>query len=180
MYVSQLYSVSSDQSHDSVPSFSVSWIHDYAAVFCQSSYVCLHCISGITSLFVSVVISISVPAHQTHSPQALHIGQGLLPSTIHTTPSTTLTINLRGHQSTAKLQHTLQLLPQLNHTAMIHTHTHLCSLYSSSTHSYAVYCSLVPLTLSLACCSRAILSSSFSTLSAVPSCPWYLICVIII
>jgi len=57
------------------------------------------------------------------------------------------------------------------------THSHL---YSSSTRSYAVYCSLVPLSLSLACCSRAILSLSFSTLSTVLSCPWYLICVLII
>ena len=37
------------------------------------------------------------------------------------------------------------------------------SLYSSSTHSNAVYCTLVPLSLSLACCSRAILSPSFLT-----------------
>jgi len=54
------------------------------------------------------------------------------------------------------------------------------SLYSSSTHSYTVYCSRVPLSLSLTCCSRAILSPSFSTRSTVSSFPWYLICVLII
>ena len=52
------------------------------------------------------------------------------------------------------------------------THSHF---YSPSTRSYTVYCSLVALSLSLACCSRTILSPSFSTLSTVSSCPWYLI-----
>jgi len=66
-------------------------------------YVCHHCISGITGLFVcSIISSISVPAHQTHS-----------------------------------------------------------HLYSSSTSSYAVYCSLVPLSLSLMSVPRCLLAFSW-------------------
>jgi len=67
--VSQLYSVSSDQSPDSDPLFSVSWLLDHAVVFCQSSScVCHQCISGITGSFVCAILSsISVPACWTHS-----------------------------------------------------------------------------------------------------------------
>jgi len=67
MYVPQLYSVSSDQSPDSVLLFSVSWTHDHAVVVCQSSL----CVSPVHQwhhrLVCAIISSISVPARQTHS-----------------------------------------------------------------------------------------------------------------
>ena len=80
-------------------------------------YVCHQCISGIIGLFVCAIISISVPARQTHS-----------------------------------------------------------CFYSSSTRSYTVYCSLVALSLS-GLLLQGHTESVFFTLTAVSSCPWYLICV---
>jgi len=85
-----------------------------------------------------------------------------------------------------------------NHLCVCHhcisgiTGLFVCAIISISvparrTHSHftppapvATLSTVALLSLSLACCSRAILSPSFSTLSAVLSCPWYLICVLII